>query len=135
MPTYRQRIVCAAPRPIAVGVVVEDRFHDLLQLVRGHGLGDPIGHRGHPERANATRLLRNLHQLDRRGEVAPRRHAVPQLVQVAFQVLLELCQRLLVHARRTLVGLHLPIGLPDGVFGNHKRLRLVHGLLPPLSGG
>ena len=125
----------AAAFPVAVGVVVEDRFHDLVQLACDHGLGDPVRDGGHAKRADTAALLVDLHQLDRRGKIAPRRHAVPQLVQVAFEVLLKLCQRLLVDARRTLVGLHLAIRSPNGLLGNHKRLCRIQRVPPIISDG
>jgi hypothetical protein len=48
----RQRIMCAAPRPVAVGVVIEDRFYDLLQLLCYDGLGDPVRDGRYPKRTN-----------------------------------------------------------------------------------
>src|SRR3954449_2099432 len=49
-----------------------------------HCLGDPVGHGGHPENPGtspATRLG-YLHRHHRRWKVGPRRHPVPDLVEV-----------------------------------------------------
>src|SRR2546423_351194 len=56
--------------------------------------------------------------------------AVPEFVEVARKVGLELRNRLSIHASRSLVGLHMLEGLPDFPFRNLERLCLVHGLLP-----
>src|SRR5262249_18100261 len=55
---------------------------------------------------------------------------VPELVEVARKVGLELRNRLSVYASRPLVGLHTLEGFPDFPFGDLERLCLVHGLLP-----
>src|SRR5262249_52062519 len=55
---------------------------------------------------------------------------VPELVEVARKVGLELRNRLSIHSSRSLVGLHTLEGLPDFPFRNLERLCLVHRLLP-----
>src|SRR5918996_2596132 len=127
-----QRVMRATPRPVRIRVIVKDRLNDLLQLGRDHRLSDPVRHhRGHPQRADPAALLRDLHQLDRRREITPRRQPVPQLVQVVVAVLVEPGQRLLIHPRGAAIGAHLAIRVPHGPLGNTKRLRLAHKLLPP----
>ena len=69
-------------------------------------------------------LLRYLHCPHRRREVTPRRQPIPQLVQVPFQVLLKLLDRLAVDAGRAVIGLDPLIRLPDHPFGNRERLVL-----------
>ena len=55
---------------------------------------------------------------------------IPELVEVARKVGLELRNRLSVHSSRSLVGLHTLEGFPDLPLGDRERLCLVHGLLP-----
>ena len=65
--------------------------------------------------------LRDLHRPHRGREVRPRRHPIPDLVQVVLQILLELRQRHLVHPRRTLVRpdlLHTPPRPPSFEISN-----------------
>src|SRR6266511_6009158 len=67
--------------------------------------------------------LRDLHRLNRRRKVGPRRHPIPDLVQVALQILfLERLQRLPVHPGRALIPFHLSPGVP------HLHLRDVERL-------
>ena len=65
---------------------------------------------------------------DRRGKPGSRTHPIPDLVEVALKVGLELVQILAIHAGGTLVGLDLPPRLPHQLLGNRKRLavRLWH---------
>jgi hypothetical protein len=69
-----------------------------------------------------------------RTKLQARRQPVPQFVQVVVAVLFELYQRYLIHTCRTIVGPHLPIGLPHGMFRDTERLRLLHRFLPPTGG-
>src|SRR3954466_9657277 len=67
-------------------------------------------------------------------EVRTRRHPVPDLKQIVFQILLELLDRHLIDPRRALIGLHLLVCLPDSPLRNIKRLawwfQLVHTTPP-----
>ena len=120
---HRDRVQRRPARPVAVGVGMEARLHRLLQPPRHHGLGDPVRDRGHPKHPGpAAMRLGYLHRQHRRRQVAARRHPVPDLVQVAPEILLEVLQRAPVHTRCALVGLHLPIGLPHLPLGDHNRL-------------
>ena len=73
--------------------------------------------------------LGDLHRPDRRRQVGPRAHPIPDLVEVVPQIGLELLQILPVHSRRALVGLDLPPRLPDHRLGNRKRLLFGLGML------
>src|SRR5213595_1391940 len=79
--------------------------------------------------------LRYLDRPHRGRKVRPRAHPVPDLVQIVLQIGLELAQRHLVHSRGTLVRRHLPIRLPNCLFGDVVRLddaKLWHvSSLPP----
>ena len=102
---------------------MEQRFHLRLQIRPHDRLGDPVRHGGHAEHADPlASCLRYLHRTHRRREVRPRGHPIPELVEVPFQVPLELCDRLPVDTRGPLVGLDLLVGLPDNPLGNLKRL-------------
>jgi hypothetical protein len=103
---------------------VEDRLHLPLQIHRGYRLGDPIVHSGHSENPQPSPTLRYRYGLNRRREVAPRGHPVPQLEQIVLQILLVLLDRAPIDARRALVGLDPQIRLPDHPFGDLKRLNL-----------
>ena len=134
LPACSQSVVGRTPRTIAVGVRVEQRLHFRLQVHADHRLGNSVRHGGHAERPCPSRLLRYLHRPDRRREIRPRRHPIPELVEVPFQVLLELCDRLPVDTSSPLIGPDFLVGLPDNPFGNLKRLRrrlrLAHRLIP-----
>ena len=92
---------------------MEQRFHLRLQIRPHDRLSDPVRHGGHPEHADTLACcLRYLHRTHRRREVRPRGHPIPELVEVPFQVPLELCDRLPVDTRSPLVGLDLLVGLP-----------------------
>ena len=90
--------------------------------VRGHGLRDAVSDRRHPERPGAAPGLGDLHRPHRRRQVTPRRHPVPDLVEVVLQPLLEGRDGLPVHPRRSLVVPHLLPGAPDLIPGDRERL-------------
>src|SRR5215475_15241190 len=73
-----------------------------------------------------------LHAPHRPGKVTPRRHPVPQLVQVVLPPLLEHPDADRVHARRPLIGPDLPPRLIDEAFADFKRLHFRPGSLPRL---
>src|SRR2546428_14151503 len=63
----------------------------------------------------APARLGYFHHPDRRWEVAPRGHPVPELVQVPFEVPFELRNRLAVDPGCPLVGFDPEIRLPDHI--------------------
>ena len=77
-------------------------------------------------------VLRYLDEPHGRRKVRARRHPIPDLVEVALQVLLECRQRLAIHARSTSVRLHPLVRFPDELLRNLIRLCLRHRLLPLL---
>jgi hypothetical protein len=105
---------------------VEHRFHLRLQVQAHDRLRDPVRNRGHAKDSDPTAVLGDLHCTHRRREIAPRRQPIPELVEVAFQVDLELRHRHLVDPRRSLVRLDPPIGLPHHPLGDGKRLWFAH---------
>jgi hypothetical protein len=109
---------------------VELRFHQRLQDHLDDGLRHPIGNGRYAERTRAAIILRYLDEPHGRRMVRTRRHPIPDLVQVALQVLLECRQGHAVHARSTAVRLHPLVGFPDEQLRNVIRLCLRHRLLP-----
>src|SRR5664280_2313852 len=85
---------------------------------------------------SGSALLGDFHRPDRSGEIAARRHAIPQPVEVVFQPLLELLDRHPVGPGRSTVPLHLQPRIPHQVLGDVLRLalqlRLTHAI-PSLS--
>ena len=122
---------------------MEPRLHQRLQIHGHHRLRDPVGDRGHAEHTDpAAMRLGDLHRPDRGRKVGPRAHPIPDPVEVVLQIGLELVQRLPIHSRGTLVGLDLPLRLPDQLLGNRERLvlglwhvhpRFLPGLTPRLN--
>ena len=119
------------PVPVRVGVKMplQFRFQNLLY----YHLGNPVRNRWNPQRSDSSALFGDFNSLDRWRPVTPRRHPIPQLVEVVPHILLEILQRLAVHASPALVGLHSLVRFPHLTFGDRKRLRLGHGS-PPDSG-
>src|SRR5450759_4627936 len=103
---------------------MEQRLHYRLQVQANDGLSNPVRDSWHTERPHSLVCLRYLHGTHRRREVTPRGHPIPDSVEVPFQVLLELRNRLPVDTRGSLIRLDLLECVPDRPFGNVKRLCL-----------
>ena len=75
-----------------------------------------------------------FHRLHRRRKVTPRRHPIPDPVEIVPQILLEVLDRAPVHARRSLIGLDSLVRLPHEPLRNterlSRRLRLAHSIPP-----
>ena len=81
--SHGQRVMGRTPRTVTVAVGVEDRLKLLLQQHRRRGLGDSVGHNGHPQHPDPRpMILRYLHRPHRARQIAARAHPVPQLVEV-----------------------------------------------------
>ena len=113
---------------------MEQRVHRRLQSRLHHHLRDPIRHGRYAQLPLPTICFRYLHRPHRRRKVAARRHPIPDLVQVPFQVSFEIRYRLLVDPCRSVVRFYSFIRLPDLPLGNTERLCLTHRLLPLLVG-
>jgi hypothetical protein len=110
---------------------MEDRLRTGFQRHRGHRLRYPVTDSGHPGQTDTSpACLRDLHALDRGKEIRAGRHAIPQLVQVALQVLPELPGRHPVHPGCALAGPDPLIRLPHHRFGMPDDLALACGLDP-----
>jgi hypothetical protein len=113
---------------------VEPMVRPFLQMHGHHRLRDPVGDRRHAQHSNPAAVrLGDLHRPDRGREVGPRAHPIPDLVEVARKIGLELLDRLPIHSRRALVGPDPPPRLPDHRLGDRKRLvfGLWHVASPP----
>src|SRR5665647_1083691 len=109
---------------------VEYRFNDELD----NGLPNPIRDGGYTKFTKATRCLWNFNLPDRRREIRPRRHPVPQLVEILRQVLLKHRDRFIVDAGSASVGLHFLVRVPHGAFRNTVRFCRCHVTHPRMAG-
>src|SRR5216684_8509332 len=120
------------PRPVAIGVRQEDGFHVRLEGHFDDRLRHAICYRGHTQNAFSAILLRNGDRFHRRWEVRPRRHPVPEFVQVVLQVRFEVGNRLLVYTTTARIGLDGLEGFIHQRLWNVERLCCTHSL-PPVS--
>src|SRR6266567_7118749 len=58
---YCKRLMCGAPGSISIGVFVEHRLQDSLQISLHHHLGDSVRNRRYPERPGPPIALRYVH--------------------------------------------------------------------------
>src|SRR5207249_317872 len=122
-PAGGHRVQRGTLRAVPVGIRVEEPFGPFLQHSGHHRLRDPVGDGRHTENPGARSVrLRDLHRAHRRREVRPRRHPIPDLVEVALQILLEAGDGLPVHSGRTLIRPDFLPRLPDSPLRNLKRL-------------
>jgi site-specific DNA recombinase len=105
-------------------------FHLTFQELFDHGLCDAVGDCRDSQRTPPTTLLGDLHAPDGRREIAARRHPIPNLVQIAFQVGLESRQRLTIYPRRSSIRSDPLVRFPDRLFGYLVRLAATTWLLP-----
>src|SRR6185295_8700089 len=120
-----------------VRVLMENGLRPRFQLQSDHRLSDSVSHRGNSQHSGTPAMrLRYLHRPHRRRKIGPRRHPIPDLVEVAPQILLEVLDRLPVHPGCTLVRLDALVRLPHQLLRYLKRLvcrtRLAHSS-PPRS--
>src|SRR5215211_3734357 len=103
---------------------MEDRLRARLQLKGDDRLGDSIGDSGNSEDSGPpTVRFRYLDCPHRRWKVGPRRHPVPDPIEIVLQILLEVLDGLPVHSCGTLVRLDALVRLP------HKSLRYLERLV------
>src|ERR1700736_4013781 len=123
--SHGQRVMGRTPRAVAVAIRMEERLQPFLQHHRSGGLGHPVSHVRHPQGPDPRPvILRYLHRSHRPREIRPRRHPVPQLVEIVSLFHLELGDAHSVHARRPVVGPDLLPRLEHETFGDLKRLHL-----------
>ena len=134
LPCLDQRIMRRLPRPISVGVSVKHRLQDRFQVSLDHHLGNPVGDRRNPERSGSSSIaFRYVNATHGWWKVTPRRHSIPDPIEIPTQVSVEVLDRLAIHPGRSSVGLHLLVRFPHIGLSNTKRLRFIHAG-HPLSG-
>src|SRR6478735_7381559 len=105
-PAHPDRVQCRPPRTVTIGIRMEDRFDLPFQDHGRRRLCDAVRHARNAEDANTTSSgFRYLYGFHRWREICSRGQPIPQPIQVVFQVLLELLDRLPVHTRRALLAL------------------------------
>src|SRR6266478_7943605 len=117
-------------RPIAIGVWMEGRFHQRLQVQFGHRLSNPVGDSGNAQSPLASVLLRYRHRAYWWRKVRSRRHAIPNLVEVVLQVFLEHLDRFRIDSSCSLIRFDPFVRLPHDLLGNIERLGLTRRFLP-----
>ena len=113
---------------------MEFRFHSFLQFHGYHRLRDSVRDGRHAEYPHPAMRFRYLHRQHRGRKVTPRRHPIPDPVEIIPQIRLEILDRAPVHTRRSLIGLDSLVCLPHEPLRNTKglfpRLRLAHSIPP-----
>lgn len=127
---HSHRLQRRLARPVTVRIRVKQRIHFRFEIQLHNHLRNSIRNGRNPQGTTSTVLLRNLNPFYRRREIRPRRHPVPDLVQIVIQVLLKRRKRHPVNPGRALVPLHALIRLLNFPFGNHKRFAPTHAFLP-----
>ena len=124
--SHTQRVMGASPRPVPVAVGMEDRLKLLFPQHRGRGLSHPVCHIRHTQNPDPGPMTcRYLNRSHRPREIAPRRHPIPQLVEVVHLVGREIVDAHSVHARRCTVRSDLLPRLEHETLRNLKRLQLL----------
>ncbi len=93
LPCYSHRFDCRLSRPVSIRVWMKMRFHLRLQIQLYHHLRNPVGYRGYSQRPFASVVLWYLHGSHRRRKVTPRRHPIPELIEIPLEVRLKLFNR------------------------------------------
>ena len=109
---------------------MEGRFHQRLQVQFGHRLSNPVGHSRNAQSPLASVFLRYRHRADWWRKVRSRRHAIPNLVEVVLQLLLEHLNGFGIDSCCSLIRFDPFVRLPHDLLGNTERLCLTHWLLP-----
>src|SRR5450756_400914 len=134
LPRLPHRIQSRLPRPIAVRIRMEQWIYRRFQSRLHYHLRNPVRYRWNPQLSFSAICLRYFHRPHRRRKVTARRHPIPDLVQVPFQVPLEIPNRLFIDACRSLIGFYPFIRFQYLPLRNYKRLCLTHRLFPLLVG-
>ena len=115
---------------------MEHLLHTGLQRHRRRRLRHPVHDIRDAENPDPAllALLGYLHRPDRPGEIRPRRHPIPQPIEVPRKVLLELLDRHAVSPGRSAILLDLQPRIPHQPLGDDMRLalqlRLMHAIHP-----
>src|SRR5664279_1594636 len=82
LPSHAQGLLRRFLRPISVGIRMEMRLQNRLQKTRHNHLRNPIRYRGDTQRSRSAVAFGNVDATYRRGKVAARCHAIPELVEI-----------------------------------------------------
>ncbi len=129
-PCSHQGIVGRAARSIAIRVRVELWLDNWFEDHLHHVLSDAVCDRRHSESSFTPVALGDRHQLDWRREVRPRRHSVPDPVEVVLEVELKGLNGLAIHSGSATTGFHPLEGFPYQLLGDVEWLCYSHRLLP-----
>ena len=126
LPARPDRVQRGLPRPVAVGVRMEDRFDLRLQIHPDHRLRDPVGHGRHAEHPDPVCLLLSGSPplSPAAGNSCPTTADSTACTDSSSRSCSNSSIDCLVDARRTLVGLDPLKRLPDHPLGDLKRLVL-----------
>jgi len=86
LPCFAYGIQCGFIWPVPIGISMEMRLDLRLQIHLADHLRNSVRHGGNPERSGslAFPFLGNLDPLNGWREVTPRRHPIPELVQIVL---------------------------------------------------
>ena len=102
--SHGQRVVGASPRPVSVAVGAQDRLKLLFPSIAAAVWATRSATFANTENPDpGPMILRYLNGSHRPREIAPRRHPIPQLVEVVHLVGREIVDAHSVHARRCTV--------------------------------
>src|SRR3990167_8089259 len=116
-------------RTVPVRVGMKYWFHKRFDFKFHNHLRHSIRYRRYSQYSDASIFLWNSHFSHRWWKVGPRRHPIPDFVEISFQIFLEFLDALPVDAGGTSVGFYLSVGLLHSVFGNKERFCVIHVLL------
>jgi hypothetical protein len=105
-------------------------FQQWFQLELYHRLRNAVCNSRYAERTHPAGVLGYLYSLNRRWEVAPRRHPVPDPLEVPFHVPFEVLHGLAIHSRAPTLGSDPFVGLPDQFFWDTKWFDCRHPFFP-----
>jgi hypothetical protein len=116
-------------RAVPIGILMEIRLQQRLQVPLDNHLGNPIRYRRDAQRPLAPTFLRNLHHPHRRRKITPRRHPIPELIEILLKILLKILYRLPVYSRSSLVRSYPLECLPNYPLRDPERFRFTQRLL------
>lgn len=109
---------------------MKHRLNQWLQISLHCCLRYPVTDRRYPKLPAASVCLWNFHPYNRWRELAPRRHSVPNLIELIFQICLKILHRLPITTGATRTPFDVQISLPDKCFGYFKGFCRTHRFLP-----
>jgi hypothetical protein len=108
------------------------RCHFRLQIHLDHHLRHTIRYGRYTQPPGSPITLGNIYGANRRREITPRGHSIPDFIQIVFKINLKIFNRLPIDSHRTLVCLYPSKGFSNHMLGNNEWLCFSHRLLPSL---